>query len=232
MKKYIPHFIIAGLLLTIAILFTTWNAQQAKQRRLISDSTLQIERLNTQLAIDSTVISGKDSIYHKLIAVARESEKDRKRLKRENSQILTALEAERARVQELNDSEAVGWFLDSNGAEHYPVVKYDSGYIIPLDVIQSANMTAVDALGLAQLNVNLKEQITGLEGELSGCSEALKNRNEVIDVMQHSDGIKDKQIAEALAQVQAADKIARKEKGKRIFWQGLTGVAAILGFVF
>ncbi len=232
MKKYITHLIIAALLIAFAIMYFAWNAQQAKQRRLISDSVLQIERLNTQLAIDSTVISGKDSIYHKLIAVARESEKDRKRLKRENSQILTALEAERARVQELNDSEAVGWFLDSNGAEHYPVVKYDSGYIIPLDVIQSANMTAVDALGLAQLNVNLKEQVTGLESELSGCGEALKNRNEVIEVMQHSDGIKDKQIAEALAQVQAADKIAKKEKGKRIFWQGIAGVAAILGFVF
>jgi len=232
MKKYIPHIIIAALLIAFAVMYLAWNAQQAKQRRAITDSTLQIERLNTQLAIDSTVISGKDSIYHKLIAVARESEKDRKRLKRENSQILTALEAERARVQELNDSEAVGWFLDSNGAEHYPVVKYDSGYIIPLDVIQSANMTAVDALGLAQLNVNLKEQVTGLEGELSGCSEALKNRNEVIEIMQHSDSVKDKQITEALAQVQASDKIARKEKGKRIFWQGLTGVAAILGFVF
>ena len=232
MKNYFIYSIIGGLMLTIAILFFAWNAQQAKQLRTISDSALQIERLNTQLAIDSTVISGKDSIYHKLIAVARESEKDRKRLKRENSQILTALEAERARVQELNDSEAVGWFLDSNGAEHYPVVKYDSGYIIPLDVIQSANMTAVDALGLAQLNVNLKEQVTGLEGELSGCSEALKNRNEVIEILQHSDSVKDKQIAEALAQAQAADKIARKEKGKRIFWQGLTGVAAILGVVF
>jgi len=232
MKKYIPHFIIASLLITIVVLFTTWNAQQSKQRRAISDSVLQIERLNTQLAIDSTVISGKDSIYHKLISVARESEKARRQLKRENSQILTALEAERARVQELNDSEAVGWFLDSNGAEHYPVVKYDSGYIIPLDVIQSANMTAVDARGLAELNVNLLQQVTGLEGELSGCNEALKNRNEVIDVLNHSSGVKDKQIAEALAQVQSADKIARKEKGKRILWQGIAGVAAILGGVF
>jgi len=232
MKKYTLHLIIAALLIAFAIMYFAWNAQQAKQRRAISDSTLQIERLNTQLAIDSTVISGKDSIYHKLIAVASESEKDRKRLKRENSQILTALESERARVQELNDSEAVGWFLDSNGAEHYPVVKYDSAYLIPLDVIQSANMTAVEARGIAELNVNLLRQVTGLEGELSGCNEALKNRNEVIDVLNHSSGIKDKQITEALSQAKASDKIAQKEKGKRIFWQGITGVALILGFVF
>jgi len=193
---------------------------------------LQIERLNTQLAIDSTVISGKDSIYHKLIEVARNSELQRKQLKRENSQILSALEAERARVQELEADEAVGWFLDVNGAEHYPVVKYDSTYLIPLDVIQSANMTAVEARGLAQLNVNLTKQVTGLESDIKGCNEALKNRNEVIEVLNHSSGVKDKQIAEALAQAKASDKIARKEKTKRLVWQGIAGVAAVLGVVF
>jgi len=82
-------------------------------------------------------------------------------------------------------------------------MKYDSTYLIPLDVIQSANMTAVEARGLAQLNVNLTKQVTGLESDLKGCNEALKNRNEVIEVLNHSSGLKDKQIEEALAQARS-----------------------------
>jgi len=191
------------------------NNDQIAQNRIeaLQDNIALLEKREIAYVAAQDSMSRINAALNRLIA-----QKDAK-----YAHIASIAAEEKNRVRELPDDSAAGLFLDRADCSEFPVLAYDSNYIIPIEPIRFYNLMAVDFDELKAIHHNLQDQysirvlqVRNLNGIIDKQSQRIDNLSEAIN---EKDGIiiqKDKQIV-------SGKKLLKQQKIKT-FTAGAAGI--------
>ena len=127
-KQYL--YILAGIILALAICFKIVTDIQAKHKTSIAVSQNRIETLESNVTDLESQTIGYKAVQDSLFTI----NKALNRLLIQNRAKYAVIEAkynsERSKVQELPDDSAAGLFLDRADCSEVPVLKYEDNYLI------------------------------------------------------------------------------------------------------
>lgn len=224
--KYLPYILIFVLLFLLIINKCATNRQQSADIG-ISVSENQIENLNQTVKILEAREVGYSNTVDSMMRI--NSALNRRIIENRNKliDINKLYEKELTRVQQLPDDSAVGLFLDTSDCPDCEIIKYDSGYIVPLESIQFYNLMAVDFDNLKMVNRNNEEDIIILNTKCKNNDftiSAQETLNKALrDDITANKGI----IAEKDKQVNMWAKKYQKQRIKTV----LIGVGGVIAFI-
>ena len=132
--------IIAAVILILAVLLIITNCQKKKIPAQSSELQLQNERLNSKIAQDSIKMLGHLSLNKALQATNKELQYEVSQEQQLRKQAQQQYTQERNKLSALTPDEAMKLFLTSSGQYSFPVLRYDTNYIAPLQSIKYHNM--------------------------------------------------------------------------------------------
>ena len=146
--KYLTkqNIIIAVLVLTVIILVISKcsTSKQADQNTISEVAQNRIDNLESNITALENQNLGYHSVQDSLVLINKGLNKEIYKERTKYAQIALKYDREKQRVKELTNDSAAGLFLDRADCSEFPVLKYDTDYIIPIEPIRFYNLLAVD----------------------------------------------------------------------------------------
>mgnify|MGYP000977402892 CR=1 FL=1 len=225
LKQYLPYAIIA-LLILLLVLNKCASNKQDQQNISSAVSQNQIENLQSALA----VLENKETAYRltqdSLLSINASLNKQLITNRGKLAQIALNYEIERQKVKELPNDSAAALFLDRADCYEFPVMQYDSNYLIPIEPIRFYNTLAIDFDEQVAVNGNLMKenkiymlQVKNLNRIIDNKETRINDLNEIVKNHKLIEIEKDKQI-------QAEHKKYKQQRVKTF----LTGAGGLIMF--
>ena len=225
LKQYLPYAVIA-LLILLLVLNKCASNKQDQQNISSAVSQNQIENLQSALA----VLENKETAYRltqdSLLSINASLNKQLITNRGKLAQIALNYEIERQKVKELPNDSAAALFLDRADCYEFPVMQYDSNYLIPIEPIRFYNTLAIDFDEQVAVNGNLMKenkiymlQVKNLNRIIDNKETRINDLNEIVKNHKLIEIEKDKQI-------QSEHKKYRQQRVKTF----LTGAGGLIMF--
>ena len=225
LKQYLPYAVIA-LLILLLVLNKCASNKQDQQNISSAVSQNQIENLQSALA----VLENKETAYRltqdSLLSINASLNKQLITNRGKLAQIALNYEIERQKVKELPNDSAAALFLDRADCYEFPVMQYDSNYLIPIEPIRFYNTLAIDFDEQVAVSGNLMKenkiymlQVKNLNRIIDNKETRINDLNEIVKNHKLIEIEKDKQI-------QAEHKKYKQQRVKTF----LTGAGGLIMF--
>lgn len=200
LKQYLPYAVIA-LLILLLVLNKCASNKQDQQNISSAVSQNQIENLQSALA----VLENKETAYRltqdSLLSINASLNKQLITNRGKLAQIALNYEIERQKVKELPNDSAAALFLDRADCYEFPVMQYDSNYLIPIEPIRFYNTLAIDFDEQVAVSGNLMKenkiymlQVKNLNRIIDNKETRINDLNEIVKNHKLIEIEKDKQI--------------------------------------
>lgn len=237
-KEWLKRPIVVGITvgvvaLIIIIVISKCNSDRQQQNE-VNNAVLQTE--NSQLS-DANLALQQQLHAHKwiedsLTEALKEKDKQLVKLDKKLAVMASNYATELNRVQELNDEDAVGLFLDNSDCGELPILRYkkdnDSGYIIPICPIRTYNDMKVGYDMLGDNNRLLQAKIVIYKGQVDDLTGIATQRGERIIILD-SINKNHEEIETNLNKQIKNEKDNYKREKRRTALVGISGAILIVG---